>query len=240
MLLSVMWVFPLVAALIALAFAGVLTRRYLDHRRPHEALWVVALLMYAAASLTVVLGVLGDWSALEYRTYWLLGAALNVPFLAAGEVVLLFRRSWVLVVVLLALVFVTGYSFGVVRTAEIADPATLAQDLPSGKVVFGAGTAAHRLPQVIAIPAYLVLVGGTLWSAWKMRGRPERRDAFYGVLGIALGATIVAALGSAFAAAGNFTVFSLALTLGIAVMFWGFLRTSRHAAARTPASSSAS
>lgn len=240
MLLAVMWVFPLLAALIALAFGGVLARRYLDRRRRYEALWVVALLMYAAASFMVVLGVLGDWSAFEYRTYWLLGAALNVPFLAAGEVVLLFRRQWVFVVVLLALVFVTGYSFGVVRTAEIADPTALGQDLPSGKVVFGVGTAAHRLPQVIAYPAYFLLLGGTLWSARQMRGRPERRDAFYGVLGIAFGATIVAAMGSAFAAAGNFTVFSLALTMGIAVMFWGFLRTSRHAVARDPAPSSAS
>jgi len=160
MLLAVMWVFPLLAALIALAFAGLLARRYLDRRRPHEALWALALLMYAAASFAVVLGVLGDWSAFEYRAYWLLGAALNVPFLAAGEVVLLFRRPWVLVVVLLALVFVTGYSFGVVRTAGIADPTALGPDLPSGKVVFGAGTAAHRLPQIIAIPAYLMLVGG--------------------------------------------------------------------------------
>lgn len=240
MLLVGMWVFPLLAALIALAFAGLLARRYLDRRRPYEALWVVALLMYAAASFMVVLGVLGDWSAFEYRTYWLLGAALNVPFLAAGEVVLLFRRPSVLVVVLLALVFVTGYSFAVVRTAGIADRAALGLDLPSGKVVFGAGTAAHRLPQIIAIPAYVMLVGGALWSAWRMRGRPERRDAFNGVLGIAFGATIIAAVGSTFAAAGNFTVFSLALAAGIAVMFWGFLRASRPASAHAPVPSSAS
>ncbi len=235
-----MWVFPLLAALIALAFVALLARRYLDRRRSYEALWAVALLMYAAASFMVVLGVLGDWSAFEYRTYWLLGAALNVPFLAAGEVVLLFRRLSVLVVVLLVLVFVTGYSFAVVRTAGIADRAALGLDLPSGKVVFGAGTAAHRLPQIIAIPAYVLLVGGALWSAWRMRGRPERRDAFYGVLGIAFGATIIAAVGSAFAAAGNFTVFSLALAAGIAVMFWGFLRASRPASAGAPVPSSAS
>lgn len=240
MLLVGMWVFPLLAALIALAFAGLLARRYLDRWRPYEALWVVALLMYAAASFMVVLGVLGDWSAFEYRTYWLLGAALNVPFLAAGEVILLFRRPSVLVVVLLALVFVTGYSFAVVRTAGIADRAALGLDLPSGKVVFGAGTAAHRLPQIIAIPAYVMLVGGALWSARRMRGRPERRDAFNGVLGIAFGATIIAAVGSTFAAAGNFTVFSLALAAGIAVMFWGFLRASRPVAAPAPPPSSAS
>jgi hypothetical protein len=229
-----MWAFPLAAALIALAFAALLARQFVSRRRPYQALWAVALLMYAVASFMVVLGVLGDWSPFEYRTFWLLGAVLNVPFLAAGEVVLLFRRQTVLALVLLILVFVTGYSFAVVRTAAIADPAALAQDLPSGKVVFGDGTPAHRLPQVISIPAYTVLLAGTLWSAWRMRGRRELRNRFYGTLGIAVGATIIAAVGSVFAAAGNFTVFSLALALGIGVMFWGFLWVSRPVVPSSP------
>jgi hypothetical protein len=41
-----------------------------------------------------------------------------------------------------------------------------------------------------------------------------------------VGATIVAA-GSAFAATGILPGFSVALTAGIAVMFWGFLRASK-------------
>lgn len=224
---AAMWIFPLAASLIALAFAGLLGRSYLGRHRPFEALWALALLMYAAASFAVVLGVTGGWSGAEYRTYWLLGAVLNVPFLAAGEVVLLFRRRRVLLVVLVALVFVSAYALAVVRTAPFEDPSALALDLPSGKRVFGAGTPAHRLPQLVAIPAYLLLVAGTLWSAWGMRRRPELRDRFAGTLGIALGATIVAAVGSAFAATGRFAVFSVALAAGIAVMFWGFLRASR-------------
>lgn len=226
-----MWAFPLAAALIALVFAASLVRQFASRRRPYQAVWAVALAMYAAASFMVVLGVRGDWSPFEYRTFWLLGAVLNVPFLAAGEVILLFRRKTVLSIVFLILVFVTSYSFAVTRTAAIADPAALARDLPSGKVVFGDGTPAHRLPQAVSIPAYAVLLGGTLWSAWRMRGRREFRNRFYGTLGIAVGATIIAALGSAFAAAGNFTGFSLALAMGIAVMFWGFLRVSRPVAA---------
>jgi hypothetical protein len=229
-----MWAFPLAAALIALAFAALLGRQFVSRRRPYQALWAVALLMYAVASFILVLGVQGDWSPFEYRTFWLLGAVLNVPFLAAGEAVLLFRRQTVLALVLLILVFVTSYSFAVVRTAAIADPAALAKDLPSGKVVFGDGTPAHRLPQVISIPAYTVLLAGTLWSAWRMRRRRELRNRFYGTLGIAVGATIIAAVGSVFAAAGNFTVFSLALALGIGVMFWGFLRVSRPVASSSP------
>ena len=70
------------------------------------------------------------------------------------------------------------------------------------------------LPQVVAIPAYLVLLGGTLWSAWRMRGRPELRDRFWGTLLIAFGATIIAGFGSAFAALGYLVPFSISLLVG--------------------------
>jgi hypothetical protein len=70
------------------------------------------------------------------------------------------------------------------------------------------------------------LLLGTLWSAWKMRGRPELRDRFIGTLLIALGATVVAA-GAAFAATGVLAGFIGTLVAGICLMFWGFLRASR-------------
>jgi hypothetical protein len=46
---------------------------------------------------------------------------------------------------------------------------------------------------------------------------------------IALGATVIAGFGSAFAALGELLPFSVALLVGISVMFWGFLRASRPA-----------
>jgi hypothetical protein len=123
---------------------------------------------------------------------------------------------------------VTAYTVSVLRGATF-DGAALAQDLPSGKHVFGDGSAAHRLPQLISIPSYLALLGGTLWSAWRMRGRPELRDRFVGTLLIALGATVIAGFGSAFAALGFLAAFSVALATGIGVMFLGFLRAGRPA-----------
>ena len=71
-----------------------------------------------------------------------------------------------------------------------------------------------------------MLLGGALWSAWRMRGRPDLRDRFIGTLLIASGATIVAA-GATFAAYGNLPGFCITLVAGIAVMFVGFLRASR-------------
>ena len=223
-----MWVFPLAAALVAVLFSAALVRRYAARRRSYEVIWALALLMYAGASLAVAFGVANGWTSGEFRVYWALGAVLNVPFLAQGELDLLISGRGVRWALYVLLAFITAYTIAVVRTAAI-DTAALAEDLPSGKEVFGDGSAAYRLPQLIAIPAYLVLVGGTLWSAWRMRRRPELRDRFWGTLLIAFGATIIAGFGSAFAALGHLAPFSISLFVGIALMFIGFLR-----AARTP------
>jgi hypothetical protein len=128
-------------------------------------------------------------------------------------------------VVWMALAFVFAYTIAVTRGAPV-DPAALAEQLPSGKEVFGDDTAAYRLPQLISIPSYLILLVGAAWSAWRMRGRPDLRHRFTGTLLVAAGATITAAAGSAFAALGNLPAFSLSLLAGVAVMFVGFRRAT--------------
>lgn len=234
-----MWVFPLMAALLAFAFAAMLARQYLERKRPYLLAWTVALVMYGVASAAVVAGVVGGWTTAEFQVYWALGAVLNVPFLAAGEVLLLFRRGPVLWATSLVLVFLTAYTVAVLRNAAI-DAGALTERLPSGKEVFGDGTPAHRLPQLVAIPSYALLIAGALWSALRMRGRPELRDRFVGTLWIAGGATVIAGFASAFAALGLLPLFSISLLAGVAVMFWGFLRASRpQSAARVPVPGSA-
>jgi len=230
------FVFPALAALVALVFAGALVRQFLERRRTYQAFWTAALLMYAAASAVVALGTLNGWTAGEFRVYWALGAVLNVPFLAQGEIDLLIRNKAIRWATYVLLAFVTAYTIAVVRSAPTGAHA-LGDELPSGKDVFGDGSTAHRLPQLISIPAYLVLVLGAAWSAWRLRGRPELRDRFTGTLLIALGATVIAGFGSAFAALGMLLAFSIALLVGITIMFGGFLRASRTSQppARQPA-----
>ena len=232
-MLRAVFVFPLLAAAIALAFAVALARQFVQRRRTYQAFWAIALAMYAVASAVVALGALDGWTSGEFRLYWALGAVLNVPFLAQGEIDLLVRHRGVRWACYALLAFVTAYTIARVRTAPLANPDALLEDLPSGKDVFGDGSAAHRLPQLVSIPAYLVLVGGAVWSAWRMRGRRELRDRFVGTLGIALGATVIAGLGSAFAALGHLWPFAVSLLVGIAVMYLGFRRASRPA--REPA-----
>jgi hypothetical protein len=113
-----------------------------------------------------------------------------------------------------------------VRTGHI-DISALSKDLPLGKDAFASDMLPYRLSQVFDYPAYLFLLGGSAWSAWKMRRRAELHDRYLGTLGIAIGATIVA-IGSGVGAGLNVVpVFSVGLAAGIAVMFWGFVRASR-------------
>ena len=228
-ILSRMWIFPLAAALVAAVFAVELGRRFARSRRLYLAMWSGALAMYALASLAVAIGALSGWNRTLFEVYWIFGAVLNVPLLAAGEIHLLKRHPVLDIVVWALLAFVVAYTIAVTRGADVND-AALTERLPSGKEVFGDGQPAHRLPQLISIPSYVILVAGAAWSAWRMRGRAELRDRFYGTLLIAAGATITAAAGSAFAAVGNLPAFSLALLAGVAVMCLGFLRATRSVA----------
>lgn len=220
-----MWVFPLAAAIVSAVFAGLLVRRNFQKRRPHEIAWAIALLLFAGGSFAMFLGVLSGWSSADYRAYWLLGAVLNVPFLAMGEVYLLVRNDWIRSAALLVLVFATSFAFNRIRTAAVTTSA-LSVRLPLGRDVWAGDKFVLHLAQVYAYPTYTFLILGTLWSAWKMRSQPNLRDRFVGTLQIAIGATIVAA-GSAFAATGFLPGFSITLAVGIYVMFLGFLRASR-------------
>jgi len=226
MLLGAVWVLPLAAGIVALVFAGLLGGRFLARHRPYEAVWALALVMYAVASFALFLGVLDGWSTGEFRVYWAFGAILNVPWLFLGELYLLVRTRWVVDVLLVVLLFLTAFAIAEVRTATV-HASFLAKDLPLGKEVFGDGSVPYRLAQYYAYPAYLLLVGACTWSAWRMRGRPQLRSGFIGTLLIAVGATVVA-IGSGVGAGLDVTwVFSVGLLAGIAVMFRGFLRASR-------------
>lgn len=221
-----MWLVPLAAGLVAAAFTGSLVRSFAARPRAALLLWAAALAMYAVGSLAVALGALRGFDATTFRVYWAFGAVLNVPFLAAGELELLFPGARTTRLLVGAMVIVGAATIAWTWGAT-ADGTALGGALPSGREVFGATSLAYRLPRLISTPAYLVLLGGTLWSAWRMRGARDLRDRFVGTLGIAGGATVIAGFGSAFAALGLLLPFSVAILLGVATMFLGFRRAVR-------------
>jgi hypothetical protein len=222
-----MIVFPVAAALVSLAFGVHLLARFLRRGAPHEGVWAVAMLMFAVASVAFALGLADGWTAGEFRLYWLLGAVLNVPYLAQGEVYLLTPRRWAHVVLVLLLVG-TAWATVEIWTVPVREP-VLSEEFPLGKDVFGDGSAPHRLAQYYGWTGYLLLLAGAVWSAGRMRGSEALRRRAAGTGLVAVGATIVAVGSGVGAAYGIAPLFSVALAAGAAVMYWGFLVAVRPA-----------
>ena len=183
-------IFPLFAAAVAAVFAVSLARRFIPRRRPAMGLWTIALAMFAAASLAMFLGVIDGWSGAEYRVYWLFGAILNVPYLAMGEVYLLSADEWWRTRCSSCCSWVRRSRPGRWRRRPSRRRRSRRR-CRWERTCSATGSAPYRISQLYAFPAYFLLLGGVIWSSWRMRGRPELRNQTGGAIVIAVGATIV-------------------------------------------------
>jgi hypothetical protein len=219
-----MWGFPLAAAGVSGVFAAIMLRRFFDRGRPHELAWGVALLMFAVASFAAAMGILGGWSDFKFRTYYLFGAIINVPFLGLGTLYLLVPRK-IAHAVATVVVATSIYAAGAVFTAQLNNAAlNVAGSIPAGSEVMP--EAVRTLSRYFSFAGFFVVVGGALASAWRLSrapGEAARRLASGNIL-IAAG-TFVVAVGSGFARYAAGSIFAIGLLAGVTLMFAGFLRT---------------
>lgn len=219
------------ATAIAVAFALATWDRWLRRRRPHELVWTVSLILFAAGAGALWWATGRGWSPVSFRIFYLCGAILNVPWLAAGTVYLLAGprwghrvRGW--------LVGVSGFATGVLVVAPLRGPVS-GTDLPEGKVVFGVWP--RVLAGVASGVAAMVIIVGALWSAWRVwrhrvpalggAGRSvalPKRLALGNVV-IAAGTLVLSASGTFAGRLGKDRAFAVTLLVGIAVLFVGFL-----------------
>jgi hypothetical protein len=229
------------ATLVAVAFGLSTLDRWQRRRRPHELAWTVSLAFFAVGAAAMWWAETVGWSLANFRLFFLAGAVLNVPWLALGTVYLLAGervgnrcRSWLL--------FLSGLAVGIVVFAP-TKAAVTGGEMPTGKDVFGVA------PRVLAavfsgVPA-LVIIGGALWSAWRLlrhrspalpgvaRTASAPRRLVLGNVLIAAGTLILSASGTLAGRLGKDQAFAVTLLAGIVVLFAGFLVASAPPARRT-------
>lgn len=228
-----------VATAVASLFAEATFVRWTARRQPHLAAWTVALAMFAGASAALAVGVSTGWDTGTFRVFYLLGAVLNVPWLALGTVYLLFGRDrgnrtrlWLL--------FFTGLATGVVLAAPMESVSGV--EIPVGSDVFGAFPRA--LAAIGSGIGAVVILGGALWSGYRFardRGS-ERRGRLAAANGlIALGTLVLSSGGLVQGFVGHDEAFTISLAVGITVIYAGFLvaegrrpATSERVPALTP------
>ena len=214
------------STIVAVAFACALLERWVARRRPHELAWSVALVLFACGSLAMWSGAALGWHGWNFRLFYAFGAVVNVPFLALGTVELLMPR--IAPIVRAGVALACAFAFGVVVVAPFT-AAVPVDVLPQGSDVFG------LLPRVLAAvfsagSAVVVFAGAATSAVRLARGRGTSRLAAGNAV-IALGTVILSMSGLLNSALGQMKAFSVTLTIGITVLFVGFLITTSPRAA---------
>ena len=209
------------ALLFACAFGASTYERWLVRRSPQLAAWTIALVMFALGAGALAWGSAWGWTGGSFRVFFAFGAVLNVPFLALGQLYVQVRNRRLVDRIATGLRVVAGFACGVVLVSPLRGPIP-ADTLPQGSEVFG------PWPRALAaggsgLGATIVFAGAVIgvWRLW----RAQRRRAG-GLAMIALGTAILSASGLLNSALGQMRAFSVTLTIGIAVLFAGFLVSS--------------
>lgn len=224
-----MFLIPAVAGAVGVAFGALVLRQFRQRRRPHQAAWGFALLLFGLAALFETAGIAGGWTAAEYRGYYLLGGILNVGWLGVGSIYVLNRVAGHAGAVVMGIVTVAAVP--AVLAAPI-DAQLLAAAVPARGAI---GAPATYFPIFTNIAGSVALIGGAAWAAWRAWRSQGARQRVVGMVLIAAGAFIVAGTHSFAQVRGVYAVQPLGEAVGIVVMFIGYLAVEARAAAAGPA-----
>jgi hypothetical protein len=218
-------ILPLAAALTSGVMALIMVNRMRQKIRPQEVAWTIAFAMFAAAAAAQVIGDLVGWTPTLARLYYVLGATLVVGWLGLGTWLVVIRNPRLRKLGLWLTLLLSGFAIGLVsltpvNTSLLAETGWHALDKPASLTI---------LTITINSVGTLVLVGGALWSAWTFWRRRIMKGRMQGLVLLAVGALTVAAGGS-LTRLGREQYLYIAMTIGIILMFWGYLKTIQPAA----------
>lgn len=205
----------LLAALVASVVSGIFCHRLFrrwdrgGRRNPALLAWTISLGMFSIASVALLVGVVVGWSPPVFRTFYLFGAVLNVPWLALGSVLVNARDRWTtqfvgVVAVLVGIAFLPG-----VLRGELLAVTGAVLGLALGAVQWAPDADRVRVGATLVVLAFtvvavVVLVVGDLTGSLPAAGLPEGREMLgagprsFAVGGNAVGSlvVIVGALGA--------------------------------------------
>jgi hypothetical protein len=205
----------LLAALAATGFAADLWLDYRRRHRPHITAFGAGMTMFAIATWAFYLGLTLGWTGPLYRTFYLFGAILNIPFLALGSMFLVVgRRSGH--VMTIALGALTAISTTLTATVEFASP------LPETGVpheVFASGFGPRLFAIIGGATGSTILVILALVSAFRFWRK--NRNIVWGNLLIVAG-TLAAASGGTGLALGESSAFAVSLLTAVTLIWAGY------------------
>lgn len=208
------------AAVVSTAATLDLARDLRRRPRPHLSAYTAGMTMFALAVWALCSALAWGWGGLNYRTFFLFGGVLNIPFLALGSVFLSVgaRAGHIMTVGL--------FGFSAMATTLVA-VTPFARPLPDGGIpsdIFPSIAEAGFGPRLLAAIAggmgTLILVTAALWGAVRFRRSNPRRAA--GNLVITAGVLAAATGGAILGFLHESSAFSISLLATASLIWWGY------------------
>jgi len=211
--------FPLISAFISAIFMILLAAQYVRRRRRHQLVWTVALLMFTLTSLLAFWSEMYGWNPLMYQVYYFLLSPM-VALMGVGTLYLLADKSWSKY--FLAYTLIISLAFLILISTAPLDTAQLTTYTPPSEIGSAAMPSYVRtVSPLLSIPGGLVLIIGALYSFWLDKSRR------YNLL-IAVGGIIQLLSGLRARFGGDPTYFFVFTTIGVLLLFLGFLLSSEY------------
>ena len=223
---------PIVTTLVTIPFAVVLFKHW---RSKPEALylfwWFFGVVAYGIGTLTESLTTLMGWQPWLFKSWYISGALLGGAPLAQGSIYLLLRRKTGHVLTGVLAVFIFIASVFIIRSP--IDLSLVEAHRLSGAVLEWQWV--RLFSPFVNTYAFIFLVGGAFWSAWKYRSEgSDSRARYIGNILIAVGA-LLPGIGGASARAGLVEILYVTELIGILLIWAGYRKiagsstTSIHA-----------
>lgn len=224
--------FPLISSVIAAVFAVLLSVQYHQRRRRHQLIWTISLVMFFAATLLEFLAAFNydthapslGWNESMYKMYYVLTPVM-VALMGVGSLYLLThlplgKYAFYYTIALSVPLFILSFA------APVGDALQKAVIEAGGTEIGGAARPSYVriFSPLLTVPGGIAIIGGALYSFWLDKTRR------YNLL-IALGG-LFPFLGGLRERFGDVTFFYILETIGMLLLFAGFLMSWEYTQTR--------
>ena len=208
---------PIATTIFSIIFAAMVYRRYKQKGGLHLLWWSAGILIYGVGTFTEAITTLFGWQEWVFRFWYVSGALLGGAPLAQGTVYLLMKRKTAdrLTLALVPFILIAA-AFALLTPIrhELVEPFRL-----SGRVMEWQWV--RLFSPFINTYAFIFLVGGAVYSAYRFKKSPKTHYRYVGNVFIALGA-LLPGIGGTATRFGYVEVLYITEFVGLSLIFLGY------------------
>ena len=208
---------PIATTIIAIFFAREIYQHYQRRKTTYLLWWTIGVLTFGLGTMAESINILFGWNAINLKYWYIVGALLGGFPLAQGSVYLLMNKKFARFTSIIFIVIIVIASGCVVLT-PLAIPADYDYKLTGS--VFAWQWVRYFSP-FINIYAFIFLVGGAIYSAYKYYRQGIKEAPFKGNIFIAIGG-LLPGIGGTFTRMGYVEVLFITELIGLLLIYYGY------------------